>query len=218
MITPPKWSLCLFVQDEPLSLSRALHQQTCIHYIRSPNFHRYFETGEMRVRSLSVSIFLGGKVEEIIGFVLFTTKSKCWRIFEKRPPISLERGWLCHYCRGWQQGDNSITFFRTIREYWVIISQKKSGMSECFVCRLSLFQSMSQVVRAEWQMANRPYYYFSELSKSSNCSSSSVWTPGSQWISRQSWLRDTLLSSDWPIVPDTHSHWSEHLYPVYPGS
>ena len=51
-------------------------------------------------------------------------------------------------------------------------------MSECFVCRLSLFQSMSQVVRAEWQMANRPYYYFSELSKFSNCSSSSVWTRG----------------------------------------
>ena len=49
-------------------------------------------------------------------------------------------------------------------------------MSECFVCRLSLFQSMSQVVRAEWQMANRPYYYFSELSKFSNCSS--VWTRG----------------------------------------
>ena len=46
----------------------------------------------MRVRSLSVSIFFRGKVEEIIGFVLFTTKSKCWRIFEKRPPISLEEG------------------------------------------------------------------------------------------------------------------------------
>ena len=53
---------------------------------RSPNFFRYLETAE-KCGSLSVSIFLGGKVEEIIGFVLSTTKSKGWK-----QPIINEKG------------------------------------------------------------------------------------------------------------------------------